>query len=66
MTIAWVLLIVVALVLGASMVGNFFWSCSLADRELDLDKQEASLQEREQRLKEEFLELSKKDDAYKL
>ena len=66
MIFAWILLIAVALILGAGIVGNFLWSCSLADKELDLDKQETSLEEREKRLKEEFLELSKEDDVYKL
>lgn len=67
MTIAWILLIIVALILGAGIVGNFLWACSLTNRELELDKYEVSLQEREHKLKETFLELCKDDDdVYKL
>lgn len=66
MVIAWILIAIVAVLLGAGIVGNFLWSCSLADKELDLEKQEASLEHREEHLKQEFLELSRRDDNYKL
>lgn len=58
MTIAWILIVIVALIECFFLFQTFLWSCALAERELELDKQEVSLTEREERNTEDFLALA--------
>lgn len=58
MTIAVILLLVVVALLVYATIENFKWSSRLTERELNLDKQEVSLEEREKRNKEDFITLA--------
>lgn len=63
MTIAWILIVIVALVECFFLFQTFLWSCALAEREVEMDKQEVSIKEREERNKEDFLAIADMEDA---
>ena len=58
MTIAVILLLVVVALQVYATIENFKWSARLSEKELDLEKQEVSLDEREARNKEDFITLA--------
>jgi hypothetical protein len=60
---AWVLIGIVALLEVFFLSYNLLYHSHLAERELEMDKHEVSLDEREQRNKEEFLALADMEDA---
>lgn len=63
MTFAWVLVGIVALIEVWFLSFNLLYHSRLVEWDLALDKHEVSLDEREQRNKEDFLALSDMDDA---
>lgn len=65
MTFAVILIIVVAVLEVAMFFYIINYASEVAERELTLDKQEVSLEEREQRNKEDFLALADMEGEYK-
>lgn len=62
MTLTIILILIVVAIQTYATIENFKWSSRLAEKELDLDKQEVSLDEREKRNKEDFLALASMED----
>ena len=63
MTLAWILIAAAALLEVWFLSYNIRYHSHLAEREVELDKHEVSLEEREKRNKEDFLALTDMEDA---